>query len=1149
MSETQQLLAINFYLRERDGELQVVARSSIGQASGQSPLPSRELIDGFWSLDETVHSPEHLRPLGTLLGEALFCGDIADFVVDILAEGKERQEIVSFNLFFPPDQTTLGRFPWEIFCDMDGHFPVREGRVQVARCLAFPMAEDAQESPVSNKDPLLHVISCPAGMAPVEPLIPSAGTPRTTSEASFEQFTRSLLLERKRFSGFQFDGHCAVFARCAACEQLNFTSAGACHACSHPLAGALRISALAFERANGNVDWIPADEVGGIVYNAGLDYLALLACENAGLNEGRRQDDLAIARVSADLVLAGAPQIVVMQTPVSRSYAKSVMKEFYKALAGGLKVEQALTKARLAYLDGPWYSPGLYKRSALPSDSGSARYDSCQVDSVLPFKIVTGAWAQARLYVHRPASGAHLTQTNLRLAYHLPDTVGLKIAQVEHQDGLSEVGQAFLSGALKVTLTVPGCQVTPEEVRLFLDDNLDAPPAIFHIKAGESGPAGVRFELRQEDNLVVALNQQIEIQDQIEPGMMRLQVTTLSCPCQGEAVDVEEQRACPDCGMPNRLGVRFCRHCGAQLVSVEQAKREAGEITGETQLQMVENHEDDQDFLICPECNQHNLVGERFCRQCGASLDGLDITGKHDLLVCQECGHPNRSGVRFCRHCGYQLFSEEADLSQSKESEAMPDRDTGSKQEAAPPEAIQENQDQLQVEQVCPECGHTNRLGVRFCRHCGGQLVETEVIEVTKQSEEQDLEVSEEETLVEITPSISTDKVPAFEADEPRMEEPIEENEVPVFSEAGVAGSDVDRVPETPAAPQPPDEDEAEDAATMMMARCSDCGHPNPPEAARCKNCGADLSLEGAVTAVMRRCQDCGHPNLPDAGRCQNCGANLGQDSPGESELSAPDPIDVAQPAPETPTPAPQGPAAGEESTDVWSTLQMKRCHNCGHPNRPEARLCMNCGVSFDEEDGSISSLAETSAPQELCPECAASNPVNSPICQTCGASLDIGQKDTPVYKDQNADLQAESHAEATALGEEAPQAKRASLPPMPKSGAVRDVNLVYCRQCGYGNQPNAEYCQDCGEDLRIVAAVIPPSAHSKPSNSPERNKSASSPAQKGHSDPASKSCPACGYANPLEAVVCRQCNSLFEIPEDPGEGKIDDKPWWKFWS
>ena len=33
-------------------------------------------------------------------------------------------------------------------------------------------------------------------------------------------------------------------------------------------------------------------------------------------------------------------------------------------------------------------------------------------------------------------------------------------------------------------------------------------------------------------------------------------------------------RVCPDCGKVNRLGVRFCRHCGEFLVSAEQAKQE-----------------------------------------------------------------------------------------------------------------------------------------------------------------------------------------------------------------------------------------------------------------------------------------------------------------------------------------------------------------------------------------------------------------------------------------------------------------------------------------------------------------------------------------------------------------------------------------------
>ncbi len=51
--------------------------------------------------------------------------------------------------------------------------------------------------------------------------------------------------------------------------------------------------------------------------------------------------------------------------------------------------------------------------------------------------------------------------------------------------------------------------------------------------------------------------------------------------------------------------------------------------------------------MKCPQCQEENFAGAKFCNNCGARLE----------LVCQACSHPNLPGSRFCNDCGKPLDS------------------------------------------------------------------------------------------------------------------------------------------------------------------------------------------------------------------------------------------------------------------------------------------------------------------------------------------------------------------------------------------------------------------------------------------------------------------------------------------------------------
>jgi Double zinc ribbon len=52
--------------------------------------------------------------------------------------------------------------------------------------------------------------------------------------------------------------------------------------------------------------------------------------------------------------------------------------------------------------------------------------------------------------------------------------------------------------------------------------------------------------------------------------------------------------------------------------------------------------------MQCPQCQQENREGRRFCAECGAPLP----------LLCSACGFANEAGEKFCGGCGTPLIGQ-----------------------------------------------------------------------------------------------------------------------------------------------------------------------------------------------------------------------------------------------------------------------------------------------------------------------------------------------------------------------------------------------------------------------------------------------------------------------------------------------------------
>ncbi len=79
--------------------------------------------------------------------------------------------------------------------------------------------------------------------------------------------------------------------------------------------------------------------------------------------------------------------------------------------------------------------------------------------------------------------------------------------------------------------------------------------------------------------------------------------------------------ACPKCGSKNLVGAKFCNDCGTKLETV------AGQVP-------------------CVKCGSPLQAGAKFCNECGT---------KQEKLTCSNCQAEISPGAKFCNECGQKV--------------------------------------------------------------------------------------------------------------------------------------------------------------------------------------------------------------------------------------------------------------------------------------------------------------------------------------------------------------------------------------------------------------------------------------------------------------------------------------------------------------
>ncbi|HSH79909.1 MAG TPA: CHAT domain-containing protein, partial [Herpetosiphonaceae bacterium] len=290
--------------------------------------------------------------------------------------------------------------------------------------------------------------------------------------------------------------------QCRHCDVLSLPTSRFCRMCGKPLGEAEQVGALAFER-QGMVDWVAAGEFGSLLYNAHIRLAVLLACESARISGRTVWSGLA-----PKLLLAGVPAVLGMQYPVYDDYANLFARTFYASLLRTGDVVAAMRAARRADVREAWYSPVLYlRRRRAPSAAEAAlpAFQQRAVDTAAPEAAEAGSTFLVRLWIRRPGT-AQRSEAQLRAELDVPEGIAVRTKEDVAEVKFAPVpGRALRRGEVDVRMDAIGCDVQRGEIKLFVDEHLDAPPAIFVVRAAAPGRARLLFNLIQDGGQIASV--------------------------------------------------------------------------------------------------------------------------------------------------------------------------------------------------------------------------------------------------------------------------------------------------------------------------------------------------------------------------------------------------------------------------------------------------------------------------------------------------------------------------------------------------------------------------------------------------------------------------------------------------------------------
>lgn len=496
-----------FQLTQQGDLLEVRLAAPGGECRAETQPPSSAIPAQMAAFEQSAIPEATLAGIGQTLYSHLVSGDAAELVAETLHSEKDPGVAVHFELRFDPDQAALAQFPWETIADHSGRFLVRDGVVALTRYITYPQPPAPFDAAL-DRQPLLRVIAQPSGLPSFAAGDLGLMRIETLEHATFEALQQKLLIQRLAAWGMHFDGHGGLMLRCRKCKSLEPPGTSVCSQCNTSLSNVPALGVLLFER-NGGYDLITTEELGSVLYNADVRFALLSACESASVTGSSLFNGLA-----PGLMMAGVPAVIGMQYRISDNFATAFAVKFYSALLRRKDVVEALTVARAMLLRSAWYSPALYLRQHRGADERlKSVYDTRNIDTAVPAEAQVSAPFLVRLWIRRPETPT-LTEEQLRAELGVPDRVAVSTRTSEADIKFEPIADRKLRrGEVIIRLTSPACEVVPASIKLFVDEHLDAPPAIFTVKAILPGPAALIFSVWQDGGQIASISHLAQVVD------------------------------------------------------------------------------------------------------------------------------------------------------------------------------------------------------------------------------------------------------------------------------------------------------------------------------------------------------------------------------------------------------------------------------------------------------------------------------------------------------------------------------------------------------------------------------------------------------------------------------------------------------------
>lgn len=642
-------LKLVFQLTEQDKHLEVRAVGQGGEGKSETALPPHTLLSQL-----IEYAPAHpplpiLESVGKSLYQCLMVGDVAKLASDVIQKGLVLGRPVQFELRFDANQNLLTRYPWELITDDLGRFLVYEGLVDITRYINYPQPPPKFNS-MFHEGMLLRVISLPSNLSATTAINLVMDRVETIPHATFESLLRKLLIERTMWWGLQFEGFGTLVSQCRRCGAVSISDAQLCNKCQSPLSDTEQISALAFERSNGT-DWISTKEFGEVLYNAGI-YLALLSASETK-QVGNR---FIFNGLAPSLILAGVPAVIGMQYPVSDDFTSNFFNNFYRGL---LKEDDILTALRAARKNthGTWYSPVLYLRHqeiATVDEPIKSTYYTRNIDTAVPSEVKAGDPFLVRLWIRRPEAKP-LTLERLSIELGLLGSTRIETREAEADIKFEPIaGKKLRRAEVEVKLNAIHCDVTPGSIKLFVDERLDAPPAIFTVQAKQVGQLSLLFSVWQDDGQIVSVVHHVRVNDHkqtqiiIETSSQSILVediaVKLSSSQEGKSIPTSQKASrmtCVNCRATNRSGANYCYICGA-ILPADQAPFSAPILMRYQPLPRPFSASNAQlvgdDGHVYPLNQSVNFIG-RDQATCQIVFSGNDVSRQHAQIQQQRVGY------------------------------------------------------------------------------------------------------------------------------------------------------------------------------------------------------------------------------------------------------------------------------------------------------------------------------------------------------------------------------------------------------------------------------------------------------------------------------------------------------------------------------